>query len=270
MQRFYNMISRWLPLAGTFRKMPSEGTNMARGLLSGDLRYVVMLNFEIEPEALSPRVPPCTELDLWRGKTFMSIVGFLFLRPRIFGLPIFLQRRFVKVDLRFYVRRETAEGTRRGVTFIKQIVPKRAIASVGRRLHGETFVALPMAHKVDVSELSQAARGSIEYKWYHHGRWNGMHVQIKDSAGFPPPDSEEEFTIERYWGYSALPNGSCLEYRIERPRWHLWQSSAAAFTCDDATIYGENLGACLIRSPSSAFVAEGSSVTLYGGNPISI
>jgi uncharacterized protein YqjF (DUF2071 family) len=268
MQGLQNTIGRWLSAVGKWRKDRPEGTNTVRGLVSGDLSYLALLNFEIEQEALFPHVPPGTELDTWQGKTFVSVAGFLFARPRIFGLPLLFQRRFPKVDLRFYVRREAAEGIRRGVAFIRHIVPKRAMASVGRRLRGDAFVALPMAHSVDVSEVSRQAGGSIEYKWYHHGRWNGIHVQIKDGAGFPLSDSEEEFVIERYWGYSAFGDGSCLEYRIEHPKWRLWQSSAAAFSCDDATVYGESLGACLIRSPSSAFVSEGSAVTLYGGNPI--
>ena len=269
MQRFYNIISRCLCPAGTSRKMRSEGKSAPKGFISGELRHVAMLNFEIEPEALSPHVPRCTELDSWQGKTFVSMVGSLFVRPRVFGFPLMLQRRFAKVDLRFYVRRETSKGTRRGVVFIKQMVPKQAIAAVGRCLHGEAFVALPMDYRVDLSELSGTSRGSIEYKWYHHGRWNGFHIEIKNGAGFSLQDSEEEFTMDRYWGYSALPDGSCLEYRIEHPKWRLWESSATAFTCEDPEAFGQDLGSCLIRSPSSAFVAEGSPVTLYGGNPLS-
>ena len=269
MGSFYKIIDRWLHLVRTARRQ-GPPVKLEWGFLAGELRYLAMLNFEIDPETLSSYVPPGTELDLWRGKTFISVVGFLLLRVRILGLPVFLHRHFEQVDLRFYVRRETAEGVRHGVAFIKQIVPRQVIASVARRLYSEEFVTLPMAHKVDFSEFAGRARGSIEYRWYHHAKWHGIHVEVKDSAGFPLPDSEEEFTIERYWRYSSKANGSCLEYRVERPAWRVWRSSAAAFTCDDVSVYGPDLGACLIRAPRSALVAEGSPVTVYRGKRLLI
>jgi len=268
MGSFCGLVNKWLNFICTVRRQPNGGVKPRLGFLAGELRYLAMLNFEIDPEALFPHVPPGTEIDMWRGKTFISVVGFLFLHARILGVPIFSHRCFEQVSLRFYVRRETEGGVRRGVAFIKQIVSKQATASIARLLYSKHFVTLPMTHKVDFSDLAERASGNIEYTWYHHGKWHGIHVEVKDDAGFPLPDSEEEFTIERYWGYSSQANGSCLEYRVEHPRWRVWLGSASAFTCDDASAYGPDLGACLIRTPSSALVAEGSPVTVCRVNPL--
>jgi hypothetical protein len=91
--------------------------------LTADWRHLAMLNYEINPNVLQRFVPTGTELDQWKGKTFVSIVGFLFLNTRIRGIAIPFHSNFEEVNLRFYVRRYTKEGWRRGVVFIKELVP---------------------------------------------------------------------------------------------------------------------------------------------------
>ena len=56
-----------------------------RPFLTARWRYLAMLNYEVPPEVLAPLVPAGTELDSWQGKTFVSIVGFLFLDTRVLG-----------------------------------------------------------------------------------------------------------------------------------------------------------------------------------------
>ena len=102
---------------------------MPQPFLTAHWRYLAMLNYEIDPAVLRPLTPPGVELDAWNGKTFASMVGFLFLDTRVLGLPIPWHRNFEEVNLRFYVRRrDPAGGWRRGVVFVKEIVPKPAIA----------------------------------------------------------------------------------------------------------------------------------------------
>src|SRR6059036_3990730 len=100
--------------------------------LTAEWRHLAMLNFEIDPAAVRPLVPAGTELDNWRGRTFVSLVGFLFLNTRVFGIPIPLHRNFEEVNLRFYVRRRTDSSWRRAVVFIKELVPRIAIALTAR------------------------------------------------------------------------------------------------------------------------------------------
>src|SRR6185503_10439864 len=100
-------------------------------------RFLMMLNYEVDPSVLHPLVPRGTELDTWHGRTYASVVGFLFLDTRVLGLAIPFHRDFEEVNLRFYVRRREAEAWRRGVVFIKEIVPRWAIATVARVAYNE-------------------------------------------------------------------------------------------------------------------------------------
>src|SRR5262245_60741200 len=121
-----------------------------RRFLTAEWRHLVMLNYEIDPAALRARVPAGTELDSWNGKTFVSLVGFRVLRTRVLGVPVLFHRSsigkgisrtswgsFEEVNLRFYVRRRAPEGWRRGVVFVKEIVPKAAVAAVARWVYNE-------------------------------------------------------------------------------------------------------------------------------------
>ncbi len=73
--------------------------------LTAEWRHLAMLNYEIDPVILRPFVPSGTELDSWNGKTYVSIVGFLFLKTRVRGLAIPFHQNFEEINLRFYVRR---------------------------------------------------------------------------------------------------------------------------------------------------------------------
>ena len=118
-----------------------------------------MLNYVVDPRLITPLVPAETEIDFENGETFLSVVGFLFLDTRLLGLPIPLHRDFEEVNLRFYVRRKSADTWRRGVVFIRELVPRRAIALVARTFYGENYVAVPMKHEIE--HLDEQFEGGI-------------------------------------------------------------------------------------------------------------
>lgn len=80
--------------------------------LTAEWRHLAMLNFEIDPAAVRPLVPAGTELDDWRGRTFVSLVGFMFLNTRVLGVGVPRHRDFEEVNLRFYVRRPGSSTAR--------------------------------------------------------------------------------------------------------------------------------------------------------------
>ncbi len=238
----------------------------AKVFLTAEWRNLVLLNYEIEPRILQPFVPAGTELDSWQGRTYVSVVGFQFLQTRVWGMPIPYHRNFEEVNLRFYVRRKAAEGWRRGVVFIKELVPRRAIAFVARVFYNEPYVALPMAHRI------QQTNGSIEhaeYSWRRAGRTQSVSLQTSGAAQMLRAGSEAEFITEHYWGYNQQRNGATLEYQVEHPRWRIYESAAARLDCDVALLYGQQFRAYLESQPVSAFLAEGSPVTVYRGRGIS-
>ena len=230
--------------------------------LTADWKHLAILNYEIEPFALAPFVPAGTELDLWDGKTFVSVVGFLFLRTRVYGIPIPFHRSFEEVNLRFYVHRKSDEGWRRGVVFLKEIVPRTAIAQAARKLYNEPYVTMPMAHRVDVQSGSLK---SAEYSWLHSGRQNSLKVAVHGQAQPLREGSEAEFITEHHWGYNAQRDGSTLEYRVEHPRWQIYEVTDANLNCDVAGLYGKRFCDSLNSKPSSAFLATGSAVTVRQG-----
>jgi uncharacterized protein YqjF (DUF2071 family) len=230
--------------------------------LTGQWKHLAMLNYEIEPDVLRPYVPRGTELDSWNGKTFVSVVGFMFLRTRVLGLRLPFHHSFEEVNLRMYVRRKASEGWRRGVVFIKEIVPRRAIAAVARIVYNENYVAMPMRHRVEVDD----GGGVVEYGWRYRGRWNRLRVTATGAAQPSAEGSEEEFITEHYWGYAAQPRGGAMEYQVEHPRWVVWQAGSRSLDCDVGAIYGERFSGALTAEPSSAFLALGSEIVVRRGS----
>ncbi|HXG66522.1 MAG TPA: DUF2071 domain-containing protein [Blastocatellia bacterium] len=239
-----------------------------RRFLTAEWRYLAMLNYLIDPAALLPRVPAGTELDSWNGRTFVSVVGFLFLRTRVLGCPVPFHQNFEEVNLRFYVRRKSADGWRRGVVFMKEIVPRYAIAWVARALYNENYVAMPMRHRIELEAGRLKPDAEVEYGWRYHGLWNHLRVKTRGEAQAIADGSEEEFITEHYWGYAAQKGGGSVEYQVEHPRWRVWQVSEATLDCQVADLYGPQFKDALNAAPSSAFVAEGSPITVYRGSRI--
>jgi uncharacterized protein len=238
--------------------------------LTAEWRYLVMLNYEVDPALLRPFVPRATELDEWRGRTFASVVGFLFLDTKVCGLPIPFHRDFEEINLRFYVRRRAAEGWRRGVVFVKEIVPRLAIAAVARGVYNERYVARRMSHKLELEGGTLRRDSSLSYSWREAEGWNHLRATILGDAHETTEGSEEEFITEHYWGYAAQRDGGTVEYQVAHPRWRVWQARDAAFECDTARVYGSQFVEPLSAAPSSAFVAAGSTVAVRRGRRLAV
>lgn len=226
--------------------------------------HLAMVSFEVDPEVLRPVVPAGTELDLWSGKCFASVVGFQFLSTRLLGVPVPFHRSFEEVNLRFYVKRVVDGETRRGVVFVKEIVPRRALAWVANAVYGEKYVALPMSHEDRMSE----SPATLVYRWRHGGRWAHVRLVADGEPYLADESSEEAFITEHYWGYTARADGTTLEYRVEHPRWKVWRAVDPELVCDVETLYGPQFAPFLGSRPSSCFVADGSDVVVRRAVPL--
>ncbi len=224
-----------------------------------------MLNYEADAGLLLPFVPAGTELDRWNGKIFVSLVGFQFLKTRVFGLAIPFHSNFDEVNLRFYVRRNVDGEVRRGVVFIREIVPRWAIAAVARTIYNEKYVALPMSH-----EIRPVGSGGLTaaYRWRAASGWCGVNLETDGEPKLAKDGSHEQFITEHYWGYAAQRDGGCVEYRVEHPSWRVWNARSAEFSGDTEELYGKELAAVLRGTPASALLAEGSQVTVMRGRKL--
>jgi uncharacterized protein YqjF (DUF2071 family) len=211
-----------------------------------------------------PLVPAGTELDAWNGRHYVSVVGFLFLKTLVLGMPIPFHRNFEEINLRFYVRRKGPEGWRRGVVFVKEIVPRWAIATVARVVYNENYVAHPMSHAIALPE-GGVGNGSVEYRWRFLSKTHSVGATFAGKASLPVAGSEEEFITEHYWGYARQRDGGTVEYQVSHPQWGVWPATTARLDCDVANFYGPRYFAALSGTPTSAFVAEGSGITVRQG-----
>jgi uncharacterized protein len=240
-------------------------TRSERIFLTAEWRYLLLLNYEIDPSLLQKYVPKGTQLDSFQGKTYVSLVGFRFRRTKLFGLILVpFHADFDEVNLRFYVRRNEGNESRRGVVFIAEIVPRRAVAQIARVAYGENYVRLPMQHFIATNGASNA----IDYKFQVNGAWCKLQACSSIAPAPAEEGSLEQFITEHYWGYSAQRDGSALEYHVSHVPWKVAVSTAAGFEGDASGVYGIELAKVLQRRPDSAFIADGSPVTVFGGKRI--
>ncbi len=225
--------------------------------------HLLMLNYEVDPAVLKPYLPAGTELDAWQGTHFLSVVGFLFLDTRVLGVPVPFHRDFEEVNLRFYVRRDVAGERRRGVVFVREFVPRAAIAFVARQVYEESYTRAPMRHQLR-EPAEPAGQGTLAYRWRYPTGWNSLSAEFSGAPVEAEPGSQEEFITEHYWGYCAKRSGS-VEYRVDHPRWRLWNARQPALECDVAAVYGTGFVEALAGPPASAFIADGSEVTVRRG-----
>jgi uncharacterized protein YqjF (DUF2071 family) len=233
--------------------------NAGRVFLSAEWRNLVMLNYRVDPAILKRFVPPGTEIDSFEGNTYISVVGFQFLRTRMYGaVPIPYHVNFDEVNLRFYVRRRESEELRRGVVFIKEVVPRRAIAEVARFFYGEKYAQCRMRHKIWEGPAKAA-----EYEWRFQNRWYAVSAAATSPPFLPSDGSMEQFITEHYGGYSVRRDGRCVEYRVSHEPWRVWRASSSAFKGDGDVLYGDGFGNYLKQPADSALIAEGSEIQVH-------
>jgi hypothetical protein len=130
-----------------------------------------------------------------------------------------------------------------------------------------------------IEPTSEHGRVQAEYRWRYQGHWNRLRVECSGRPSLAPEGSLDQFITEHYWGYAAQPYGGSLEYQVAHEPWRVWTATQASFQgdthADDPTgadnptgLYGPEFARCLSGEPDSAFLAEGSAVTVYAGNRI--
>ena len=219
-----------------------------------------MANYEVAPELLIGRVPLGTTLDFHDGKCFVSLVAFMFLDTRVLKIPVPFHINFEEVNLRFYVKRETPDETKRGVVFVKEIVPRLAIATVARVFYGEPYEAWRMSHAKTDKELS--------YAWWKADCTNRIKVEVGESLGVPAENSHGEFIIEHYWGYTKRGTNRTDEYKVEHPKWELFSVKDYEIEVDFGRLYGNDFALLSEAKPHSILLAKGSPVSVYKGAKI--
>lgn len=244
----------------TSLKAKPESAPRPKAFLRAEWRNLIMANYEADPKILKPYVPYGTELDFWNDTCYLSLVGFMFCNTRVMGLKIPFHINFEEVNLRFYVRYRDEGEWKRGVVFIKEIVPKAAITLVANSLYREHYLTLPMRHKW-VENLTQKR---VEYEWKFRGEWNYVKVDVQKEARPIASGSEAEFITEHYWGYTRFNNSKTSEYRVEHPRWNCHEVVNYDIRWNPGQLYGPEFAFLQEAEPLSTFMADGSEIVVNG------
>ena len=236
-----------------------------RIFLNAQWRKLVMINYAVDPEILKPYVPFNTELDTWNGTCYVSLVGFMFVDTRVLTLRIPFHINFEEINLRFYVRYGNNEEYKRGVVFIKEIVPRPALTMIANLLYRENYETLPTWHtwREDDNNLT------VEYGW-KKGGWNTIQVVCEKTPQDIKPHSEEEFITEHFWGYTKIADNVTSEYEVAHPRWQIYPVKEFNVDVDFGNVYGEKFAFLRDTKPISTYLAEGSEILVRQGGRLTV
>lgn len=69
--------------------------------LTAEWRKLAIFNYVVDPGVLEKYLPNGIELDVWNGRCYVSLIGFLFTETRLKGIRVPYHSSFEEVNLRF-------------------------------------------------------------------------------------------------------------------------------------------------------------------------
>lgn len=231
---------------------------MSRTFLSADWEDLIMANYEVDPSILLPYLPTGVTLDYYEGKTYVSLVGFLFKKTRLFNIPIPFFGSFEEINLRFYVQRKVGDKIQKGVVFINETVPFKIVALIANILYKEHYITIPTKHAI----TSTSEQKNIIYNWQKNKNWNALSVVAQASLQPINTGSMEAFIFERYFGFTKIDDHTTQSYRINHKKWKVYPVLSAVVSCKFDQMYGSSFAILNDITPNSVFLAEGSSITV--------
>lgn len=205
-----------------------------------------------------PYLPKGVELDLFNGKTMVSLVGFMFKNTSLFHIPIPLFGTFEEINLRFYVKRTINGEVKSGVVFINETVPLKIVAWVANKLYREHYIAIPTKSNIQ----SNTDTKQIRYEWDQANKWSHLSATASNISEAMTAGSIEEFIFEHYYGYTKLSTNESQEYKVNHPRWNINKVLDYSIDCDFSAMYGKDFSFLNHSAPHSVILAKGSEVTV--------
>jgi uncharacterized protein len=206
-----------------------------------------------------------TELDFWNDKCYVSLVGFRFINTKLKGISIPFHTDFEEINLRFYVRHKEGSAWKRGVTFIKEIVPKPALTIIANTIYKEKYVTLPTKH----NWIANPDEIRVSYEWKHKGEWDLLSLTAASALLPILPETEEEFITEHYWGYTQINNTRTSQYQVEHPKWQTYKVKNHQVKVRFDDLYGAEFRILKEMTPDSIMLAEGSLIKVRVADKIS-
>lgn len=225
--------------------------------LNAEWRKLAIINYEINPAILENCLPQGTEFDFYKGKCLVSLVGFMFLETKLLGVSVPFHRNFEEVNLRFYVKKLENGIWKRGVVFIKEIVPKFALSFIANTFYKERYVALPMKNSI----IKNPNNLSVSYSW-KTSKWNSIKIESGNVQNKMKEGSDFEFITEHYFGFTKNGNQTS-EYEVRHPKWNFYEVKNYDIQIDFEENYGRNFTFLNAQKPLSVMLAEGSEIEVH-------
>jgi len=215
----------------------------------------ILLTYRVSPEFLKGRVHPDLTLDPWQGHYHVSLVAFEFQDTRIRGrrIPGFVN--FSQLNLRAYVR----QGDQRGVTYLKEFVASKVVATIAKLRFNEPYQTL------DITTQTRSSGDAlhIDHRWHRHDVDQFIEVTASQASAIPPEDGGVYHFTEHHWGYGSTRSGVLVRYRVEHPVWAIREIRSVAHSIDFASLFGVEWGMLNDHDPVRVTLAVGSAVELY-------
>ncbi|MEO5905745.1 MAG: DUF2071 domain-containing protein, partial [Saprospiraceae bacterium] len=222
-------------------------------------------NYAVDPVLLKNYLPTGTHLELWNNQCYLSLVGFMFLETKFLGVKFPLHTNFPEVNLRFYVNRNTLQERKRGVVFIKEVVPLPVVTFIANTFYKEHYHTMPMRHSWKIAK----EKISVEYAWKKN-EWYSMKI-VSNPASHPiVENSIYSFFTDNPWGFNRLSESRTLAYEVEHPVWKFYDTLDYSINVDFEKVYGPAFSFLNHQEPDSVFLIEGSEVTLEKGKEINL
>ena len=246
-------------MATTSTRKPVAKTKPLMKAVYSDL---VAVNFQIDAKILRPLVPPGLELDFYHGETFISLIAMMIKNVKIWGLPFSLVPSCPELSLRFYVQRKDGDQVEKGACLIKDYISGSTAAWFLESQFKSEFAKMKI--KSVSSGFGENIIPEVEYQWKVDDHWNKLRVRARSKIkrGPNPLDTKVGFILDHN-NYFSTFEGKTVAYRVERPKWEIWDAAQANFTCDVSQLFGKEFVKPLAKRPASVFVAGGSAVTIY-------
>lgn len=224
--------------------------------LKANWENIIMANYAVEPEILEAYLPKGVALDFYNNNAYVSLVGFMFKKTKLFNIPIPWLGTFEEINLRFYVIRKEGNTIKRGVVFVNETIPYKAVAWMANNLYKEHYTAIPTRHfwKIE-NEIKD-----IKYEWKINNGWNNIGVKALTKSEAMTDGSFEAFIFEHYYGYTKIDGNATEEYKIKHPSWKINKVINAKINCNFSKMYGAPFEYLGNVEPESVFIAEGSPI----------
>ena len=222
-----------------------------RPFLTAEWLNVAAVTFAADEERLLPYLPRGAVIDTLEGSPRISLVAFEFRRTRVGGLAIPGHVAFPEINLRFYVRYDGE----RGVVFIRELVPRWAIATVARVLYNEPYRRVPMRCG------SESVEDGVRV-WHRFGRGSCVSMRGAAEAVVPEVGSAAHWLTDHSLGVGRRRNGTTLLYNVAHPTWALRKVVDVALEVDFGAVYGAEWAWLRDATPSHLSLAVGSPITV--------